>query len=195
MLTEVQSLRTETQSLRAENQALRLQMTQLVTQGLPMQQVQEVTQPQPTPRSKPPVGMPAHYGGKVEQSLAQCELYTRVRQSEFPNNSVKLAFIISLLEGEAAQWTTLRLLRNDPVLIQYTAFVNAMAKIFRDPQHKKTVSRQLGRLKLEKHKFAYNNSVRASMQQTPSFAILGYHLCTFAHPSVSPVVPVVAEFV
>ncbi|XP_061468683.1 protein LDOC1-like [Rhineura floridana] len=84
-------------------------------------------------RIKSPVGMPSCYGGQSDQFstfCAQCELYMRVREAEFPTEDSKVAFLISLLEGEAAKWATPYLIRNDPALVQYNVFITAMEEMF-----------------------------------------------------------------
>ncbi|XP_061469634.1 vomeronasal type-2 receptor 26-like [Rhineura floridana] len=105
-------------------------------------------------------------GEDLGEGTTQCELYMRVRQSEFLNDDLKVAFIISLLE-EAVLWATLLLLQNDPVLTQYAAFVNAMSKIFQDPQRKETTSCQLGSLKQGKNSVGtYSNALCILSQET-----------------------------
>ncbi|XP_061468679.1 protein LDOC1-like [Rhineura floridana] len=109
MLTELQKLRAETQTLQMENQTLHLQETQCGNQESVLQQGAAPAPSVPAPHVKTPVGVSLCYSGKKEQLItfiAQSELYIQVRQLDFPNNSFKVAFVISLLEGEAAQWAT-----------------------------------------------------------------------------------------
>ncbi|XP_061450282.1 protein LDOC1-like [Rhineura floridana] len=113
LYTELQNLRVTTQALQAENQNLRalIAQVQAAPPGAALVPV------------KSPVGLPVRGQSKqFAMFLAQCELYIQVRQAEFLMDDAKVAFIISLLEGEAAKWATLYLIRNDPVLRQFVTF-------------------------------------------------------------------------
>ncbi|XP_061465008.1 protein LDOC1-like [Rhineura floridana] len=123
LYAELQNLQAMTQNLQLENKNLRA----LIAQGGTAPAAAAPT------RIKPPVRMPSHYGGQSDQFTmfhSQYKLYMSVRQAEFPTDDSKVAFLISLLEGEAAKWPTLYLIRKDPVLGQYPAFIAAMEEMF-----------------------------------------------------------------
>uniref|UniRef100_A0A8C6XU81 DUF4939 domain-containing protein n=1 Tax=Naja naja TaxID=35670 RepID=A0A8C6XU81_NAJNA len=110
------------QQLQAENNNLLQQVVQLTAQ---LALLNASAAPPPPPRRKCPVAVPDKFSGQPEMFpafMGQCQLFMAMRPEDFPDDRARVGFVISLLSGSAARWTTPLLLQNSPLLTDYQGF-------------------------------------------------------------------------
>uniref|UniRef100_A0A8D2LL66 DUF4939 domain-containing protein n=1 Tax=Varanus komodoensis TaxID=61221 RepID=A0A8D2LL66_VARKO len=73
-----------------------------------------------------PLETPLKYDGKKGFTTlkAQCELYINLRLPDFPNEKMKVGFLINQHMGAPAHWATARLIAQDPILNDANRFLN-----------------------------------------------------------------------
>ncbi|XP_058047932.1 transmembrane protein 168 isoform X8 [Ahaetulla prasina] len=104
--------------------------------------------PTPPPRRKCPITMPDKFSGQPEMfpTLGQCQLYMAMRPEDFPDDRAKVAFVINLLSGSAAQWATPLLLQDSPLLADQQRFWQHLRTMYEDPVRMLTATRRLKEL-------------------------------------------------
>ncbi|OMJ19599.1 Retrotransposon-like protein 1 [Smittium culicis] len=103
------------------------------------------------------VPLPDKFAGdrsKFRGFLNQCQLYFNMQPHHFPVDSVKTGFIITLLQGEALDWVSPLLEKNDPILNLYSEFIAQLKTIFEESDRVTTAEIALDKL--------YQNSLSAS---------------------------------
>ncbi|XP_073675909.1 cilia- and flagella-associated protein 74 [Garra rufa] len=87
----------------------------------------------PTTISNTPLSRPMNYSGDpggCNGFLLQCSLYIEANAHQFPNESSKIYFMISLLTGQALQWADALWNSRSDALISYNAFVAHFKDVF-----------------------------------------------------------------
>lgn len=101
----------------------------------------------PSPAAREPhIPTPERYSGHLGscgQFLLQCSLVFDLQPNTYSTDKSRIAFIISLLTGKAAQWATAIVENNSPVCHSYTEFTKEMRKIFDHPLKGKEASKRL----------------------------------------------------
>ena len=104
-------------------------------------------QPLQTPPSREPLmPIPERFSGDLGacgRFLVQCSLVFQQQPSTYNSDKSRIAFIISLLSGKAAQWATALWESNSPACQSYDAFSNEMRKVFDHPVKGKEASKRL----------------------------------------------------
>ncbi|XP_069057750.1 protein LDOC1-like [Pleurodeles waltl] len=118
LLATIQQQAQELQQLRNENAALR--------QALAFRSTDVPTVPTSTPR---------YYGEptKLREFLDALTVYFAFRPTQFSHDKTKVGYLISALSGPALAWATPMVSSNDPVLSDYSAFVNQFKQMFSRP--------------------------------------------------------------
>ncbi|XP_015842902.1 protein LDOC1 [Peromyscus maniculatus bairdii] len=80
-----------------------------------------------------PVPFPSKFDGensRLPEFLVQTMSYMIVHDDFFCNDAMKVAFMISLLTGEAEEWVVPYIEMDNPVISDYRAFVEEMKQCF-----------------------------------------------------------------
>ncbi|KAJ1215323.1 hypothetical protein NDU88_002932 [Pleurodeles waltl] len=118
LLTTIQQQAQELQQLRSENAALR--------QALAFRSGDVPTLSASTHRFS---GEPT----KLREFLDSLTVYFAFRPTQFSHDRTKVGYLISALSGPALAWATPMVSSNDPVLSDYSAFVNRFKLMFSRP--------------------------------------------------------------
>ncbi|XP_069068780.1 protein LDOC1-like [Pleurodeles waltl] len=118
LLVTIQQQAQELQQLRNENVALR--------QTLASRSTDVPTVSTTTPRFS---GDP----NKLREFLDALTVYFAFRSTQFSQDKSKVVYLISALLGPALAWATPIVASNDPVLSDYSAFVNRFKQMFELP--------------------------------------------------------------
>lgn len=123
-------------------------------------QLQPAVQPPPAPAAPAlPVAavspslrmpLPPRYDGDAKACrgfLSQCTIHFEVLAHQFASDRARIAFIISLLSGEALAWVTPLWERNDPVVSNLPDFLAAFRKVFDEPGRTSSAASSLLRLR------------------------------------------------
>ncbi|ROL50210.1 Retrotransposon-derived protein PEG10 [Anabarilius grahami] len=108
-----------------------------------------VTSPSP-PVHASPMAKPAPYSGSAEDCsgfLLQCALVLEMQPHLYPNDTAKVAFIISQLQGKALQWADSIWSQNSPVIQSYSTFVSHFREVFGKPVSDSSIGEKLYNLK------------------------------------------------
>lgn len=107
--------------------------------------------PPATPAAREPhIPTPERYSGNLgtcSQFLLQCSLVFDLQPNTYNTDKSRIAFIISLLTGRAAQWATAVVENNSPACRSYVEFTEEMKKIFDHPLKGKEAATRLLSLK------------------------------------------------
>ena len=98
------------------------------------------------PQPSPPMGdatplethlvAPPPFDGDLERCagfLSQCALIFRFHPRRYPTDAHKVAYIISLLRGQALQWVTTLEANDSPLLSDYSSFRETFRRMFQHP--------------------------------------------------------------
>ncbi|KAJ1133555.1 hypothetical protein NDU88_000038 [Pleurodeles waltl] len=118
LLTTIQQQAQEIQQLRSENAALR--------QALAFRSGDVPTLSASTHRFS---GEPT----ELREFLDSLTVYFAFRPTQFSQDRTKVGYLISALSGPALAWATPMVSSNDPVLSDYSAFVNRFKQMFSRP--------------------------------------------------------------
>lgn len=108
--------------------------------------VSHVAQPATPAAREPHIPTPERYSGNLGscgQFLLQCSLVFDLQPNTYNTDKSRIAFLISLLTGRAAQWATAVVENNSPVGNSYASFSNEMRKIFDHPLKGKEAAKRL----------------------------------------------------
>ncbi|ROL48464.1 Retrotransposon-derived protein PEG10 [Anabarilius grahami] len=97
-----------------------------------------------------PMAKPAPFTGLAENCngfLLQCSLVLEMQPHLYPNDSTKVAYIISQLEGKALRWAEPLWTQKNPIVKSYSSFVNHFKEVFRKPAWDSSVGERLCQLK------------------------------------------------
>ncbi|XP_066213157.1 protein LDOC1 [Saccopteryx leptura] len=80
-----------------------------------------------------PVPFPEKFNGessRLPEFIVQTASYMLVNENRFCNDAMKVAFLISLLTGEAEEWVVPHIEMDSPILSDYRAFLEEMKQYF-----------------------------------------------------------------
>ncbi|KFO24370.1 Protein LDOC1, partial [Fukomys damarensis] len=80
-----------------------------------------------------PVPFPETFNGesaRLPEFIVQTASYMLVKENRFCNDAMKMAFLISLLTGEAEEWVVPYIEMDSPILGNYRAFLQEMKQCF-----------------------------------------------------------------
>lgn len=80
-----------------------------------------------------PVPFPEKFHGessRLPEFIVQTTSYMLVNENRFCNDAMKVAFLISLLSGEAEEWVLPYIETDSPIISNYRAFVDEMKQCF-----------------------------------------------------------------
>lgn len=80
-----------------------------------------------------PVPFPSRFhgeSGRLPEFVVQTMSYMLVNEDYFSSDAMKVAFLISLLAGEAEDWVVPYIQTDSPILCDYRAFVDEMKQYF-----------------------------------------------------------------
>ncbi|CAH6779996.1 protein LDOC1 [Phodopus roborovskii] len=80
-----------------------------------------------------PVPFPSPFNGenaRLPEFIVQTTSYMLVNEDRFCNDAMKVAFLISLLSGEAEEWVMPYIQTDSSILCDYRAFVDEMKQCF-----------------------------------------------------------------
>ncbi|XP_040826490.1 protein LDOC1-like [Ochotona curzoniae] len=120
------------QDLLSQNHALRRENDELMDQvrRLLCEKANLLAQVRPPPC---PVAFPEAFDGdsaRLDEFLIQAASYMNYFEARFPNDTLKVAFLISRFTGPAERWVVPYIERESPVLMQYAEFVEALRLTF-----------------------------------------------------------------
>ena len=93
-----------------------------------------------------PLAPPERFDGdsaKFSIFLNQCQLQFICRPTAFPDDSAKVAFILSYLVGNAAQWSIPLVEGDDPILYSFPRFKEALRKMFAKHSYMQAIDNEL----------------------------------------------------
>lgn len=99
-----------------------------------------------SPGREPWVSPPERYEGNLGQCktfLMQCGLVFDLQPQTYSTDKAKIAYVISLLRGEALEWASVHWRKQDQVTTSFTTFVAEMSKVFDHPVQGKDASMRL----------------------------------------------------
>ncbi|ROI87631.1 Retrotransposon-like protein 1 [Anabarilius grahami] len=111
--------------------------------------VNTTTSPSPTVHASS-MYKPAPYSGSAEDCsgfLLQCALVLEMQPHLYPNDTSKIAFIISQLQGKALQWADSLWSQKGPVVQSYDSFVTHFREVFGKPVSDSSIGEKLYKLK------------------------------------------------
>lgn len=94
--------------------------------------------------------LPPSYDGDPKAChgfLNQCTIHFELHAHQFVSDRARIAFIISLLSGEALAWDTPFWEQRDPVMSNFLEFLATFWKVFEDPGHASYVASSLLQLR------------------------------------------------
>ncbi|KAF0045774.1 hypothetical protein F2P81_002303 [Scophthalmus maximus] len=102
--------------------------------------------PAAIPTREPWVSPLKRYDGHLRQCktfLLQCGPVFDLQSLMYSTEKTKIAYLISLLRGEALEWASVHWRRQDPVTSTYANFTQEMSKVFDHPVQGKDAARRL----------------------------------------------------
>ncbi|ROI16559.1 Retrotransposon-derived protein PEG10 [Anabarilius grahami] len=108
-----------------------------------------VSSPSP-PVYASPMARPAPYSGSAEDCsgfLLQCELVLEMQPHLYPNDTAKIAFLISQLNGKALKWADSIWSQHGAVTQTYSAFISHFREVFGKPLTDSSAGEKLYNLK------------------------------------------------
>ncbi|KAL1765945.1 LDOC1 [Sigmodon hispidus] len=121
----LQALLVRHRALSVENSRLMQQLRMLVCEWATL--LRQVRPP------SCPVPYPSRFNGespRLPEFVVQTLSYMLVNEDRFSNDAMKVAFLMSLLSGEAEEWVVPYILTDSPILCDYRAFVDEMKQGF-----------------------------------------------------------------
>ncbi|KAK3515288.1 hypothetical protein QTP70_013484 [Hemibagrus guttatus] len=97
-----------------------------------------------------PMAVPAPYSGAAEDCngfLLQCSLTLEMQSHLYPDDRVKIAFIISRLDGKALRWAEPLWSQSNPMMSSLSAFTRHFREVFGRPEGDSSVGERLCRIK------------------------------------------------
>lgn len=101
---------------------------------------------QPSTSREPFMPIPERYGGDLGvcgRFLLQCSLVFQQQPSTYNSDKSRIAFILGLLTGKAAQWATALWESNSHICQSYLVFTQEMRRVFDHPVKGKEASKRL----------------------------------------------------
>ncbi|KAL0160319.1 hypothetical protein M9458_044044, partial [Cirrhinus mrigala] len=174
---EVTALRAETAGLRAECGALQSDLTTLQADYDDLAAAQIAPAEPVHPAQSPKISLPDKWdgsGARCEVFLTNLSLIFEFQPSRYPTDRSRIALLISLLTGQAAEWATAVLKANGNSAHSYPAFTAQLKAAFQHPESEVEVDSRLYHLKQgERSVSRYTTEFRTlSVQTTWSDAAL-----------------------
>ncbi|KAI2652558.1 Transposon Tf2-9 polyprotein [Labeo rohita] len=174
---EVTALRAETAGLRAECGAFQSDLTTLQADYDDLAAAQIAPAEPVRPAQSPKISLPDKWdgsGARCEVFLTNLSLIFEFQPSRYPTDRSRIALLISLLTGQAAEWATAVLKANGDSAHSYPAFTAQLKAAFQHPESEVEVDSRLYHLKQgERSVSRYTTEFRTlSVQTTWSDAAL-----------------------
>lgn len=120
-------------ALMVRHRALCIENSRLMTQLriLVCERATLLRQVRPSPNC--PIPFPSRFhgeSGRLPEFIVQTMSYMLVNEDYFNSDAMKVAFLISLLAGEAEDWVVPYIQTDSPILCDYRAFVDEMKQYF-----------------------------------------------------------------
>ncbi|KAL0157922.1 hypothetical protein M9458_045998, partial [Cirrhinus mrigala] len=147
---EVTALRAETAGLRAECGALQSDLTTLQAHYDDLAAAQIAPAEPVRPAQSPKISLPDKWdgsGARCEVFLTNLSLIFEFQPSRYPTDRSRIALLISLLTGQAAEWATAVLKANGDSAHSYPAFTAQLKAAFQHPESEVEVDSRLYHLK------------------------------------------------
>ncbi|KAL0190875.1 hypothetical protein M9458_013573, partial [Cirrhinus mrigala] len=147
---EVTALRAETAGLRAECGALQSDLTTLQADYDDLAAAQIAPAEPVRPAQSPKISLPDKWdgsGARCEVFLTNLSLIFEFQPSRYPTDRSRIALLISLLTGQAAEWATAVLKANGDSAHSYPAFTAQLKAAFQHPESEVEVDSRLYHLK------------------------------------------------
>ncbi|KAL0148088.1 hypothetical protein M9458_056628, partial [Cirrhinus mrigala] len=142
------------QALVAQVSELTTQLQQLKVETASTQQPSMPDPPAPVDQTartaEPRLPPPAFYSGEPQlcrSFLAKCSLYILLQPSSFPTEDSKVAFVITLLSGQAASWGTTVWEQKLPCCASFQSFSEELKKVFDHAASGREAARLLAELR------------------------------------------------
>lgn len=117
-----------------------------------------------------PLATPERYSGDpntVQVFLTQVALHLSCKPKAFPTSQARVAFLISYLAGNAAQWAVPLVSRDDPILCDWGAFREEFLKVFDRRADSYTADREMLELRQGSNDLVqYLNAFRRLVAET-----------------------------
>ncbi|XP_050972472.1 tyrosine-protein kinase JAK3 [Labeo rohita] len=174
---EVTALRAETAGLRAECGALQSDLTTLQADYDDLAAAQIAPAEPIRPAQQPKISLPDKWdgsGARCDVFLTNLSLIFEFQPSRYPTDRSRIALLVSLLTGQAAEWATAVLKANSDSAHSYPAFTTQLRAAFQHPESEVEVDSRLYHLKQgERSVSRYTTEFRTlSVQTTWSDAAL-----------------------
>ncbi|KAL0149444.1 hypothetical protein M9458_055232 [Cirrhinus mrigala] len=174
---EVTALRAETAGLRAECGALQSDLTALQADYDDLAAAQIVPAEPIRPAHQPKISLPDKWdgsGARCDVFLTNLSLIFEFQPSRYPTDRSRIALLVSLLIGQAAEWATAVLKADGDSAHSYPAFTTQLRAAFQHPESEVEVDSRLYHLKQgERSVSRYTTKFRTlSVQTTWSDAAL-----------------------
>ncbi|KAI2646678.1 Transposon Tf2-8 polyprotein [Labeo rohita] len=174
---EVTALRAETAGLRAECGALQSDLTTLQADYDDLAAAQIAPAEPIRPAHQPKISLPDKWdgsGARCDVFLTNLSLIFEFQPSRYPTDRSRIALLVSLLTGQAAEWATAVLKADGDSAHSYPAFTNQLRAAFQHPESEVEVDSRLYHLRQgERSVSRYTTEFRTlSVQTTWSDAAL-----------------------
>ncbi|KAI2644670.1 Transposon Tf2-6 polyprotein [Labeo rohita] len=174
---EVTALRAETAGLRAECGALQSDLTTLQADYDDLAAAQIAPAEPIRPAHQPKISLPDKWdgsGARCDVFLTNLSLIFEFQPSRYPTDRSRIALLVSLLTGQAAEWATAVLKADGDSAHSYPAFTTQLRAAFQHPESEVEVDSRLYHLRQgERSVSRYTTEFRTlSVQTTWSDAAL-----------------------
>ncbi|KAI2645724.1 Transposon Tf2-9 polyprotein [Labeo rohita] len=174
---EVTALRAETAGLRAECGALQSDLTTLQADYDDLAAAQIAPAEPIRPAHQPKISLPGEWdgsGARCDVFLTNLSLIFEFQPSRYPTDRNRIALLVSLLTGQAAEWATAVLKADGDSAHSYPAFTTQLRAAFQHPESEVEVDSRLYHLRQgERSVSRYTTEFRTlSVQTTWSDAAL-----------------------
>ncbi|KAL0164906.1 hypothetical protein M9458_040659, partial [Cirrhinus mrigala] len=174
---EVTALRAETAGLQAECGALQSDLTTLQADYDDLAAAQIAPAEPIRPAQQPKISLPDKWDGsdaRCDVFLTNLSLIFEFQPSRYPTDRSRIALLVSLLTGQAAEWAAAVLKANSDSAHSYPAFTTQLRAVFQHPESEVEVDSRLYHLRQgERSVSRYTTEFRTlSVQTTWSDATL-----------------------
>ncbi|KAL0153240.1 hypothetical protein M9458_051463, partial [Cirrhinus mrigala] len=167
---EVNALRTETASLRTECGVLQSDLTALQSDYDDLAAAQIAPAEPVRPALQPKIALPDKWdgsGGRCDVFLTNLSLLFEFQPARYPSDRSRIALLISLLTGQAAEWAAAVLKADGIAAYSYPEFTTQLRAAFQHPESKVEVDSRLYHLRQgERSVSQYTTDFRTLAVQT-----------------------------
>ncbi|KAL0192566.1 hypothetical protein M9458_010862, partial [Cirrhinus mrigala] len=147
---EVNALRTETASLRTECRVLQSDLTALQSDYDDLAAAQIAPAEPVRPALQPKIALPDKWdgsGGRCDVFLTNLSLLFEFQPARYPSDRSRIALLISLLTGQAAEWAAAVLKADGIAAYSYPEFTTQLRAAFQHPESEVEVDSRLYHLR------------------------------------------------